>query len=119
MKIYIENLNDSEDEFISHFQKIMILRVIQQIFCEILIGGRTIIYNDSFFESTNIMKNVQNDSSRFEGSLHEMVSKKPFMNQEISYMNGNGEMKLSTLYAYTKEFLSIIEIEKKKVSHML
>ena len=59
------------------------------------------------------MKNVQNDSSRFEGSLHEMVSKKPFMNQEISYMNGNGEIKLSNVSDYIKSFLSIIKIEIK------
>ena len=42
-----------------------------------------------------------------------MVSKEPVINQEISYINGNGEMKLSTVSDYMKEFLSIIEIERK------
>ena len=41
------------------------------------------------------------------------------MNQEISYINGNGEIKLSTVSAYIGEFLSIIEIDRKKVSHMI
>ena len=47
-----------------------------------------------------------------------MVSKKPFINQEIISINGNGERKLCLVSAHIKEFLSIIEIEKK-VSHMI
>ena len=46
-----------------------------------LIGGRKIVYTDSFFEATNIRDNVQKYYSEFEGLLHEMVSKKQFMNQ--------------------------------------
>ena len=47
----INNLNDSGDDFRSYFQKIVILRVVQQIFCEMLIGGRKIVYTDSFLKS--------------------------------------------------------------------
>ena len=57
---------------------------------------------------------MQNDSSEFEGLLHEMMSKELFINQEISYINFNGERKLSTVSNFMKEFLSINEIENKK-----
>ena len=53
----------------------MILQVIHQILCEMLIGGRKIVNNDTFFEVTNISTNVQNNSSEFEGLLHVTVSK--------------------------------------------
>ena len=59
----------------------MILQVIQQIFCEMLIAGRKIVNSDVFFSVTNISKNIQNDSSDFEGLIHEMVSQKRFSNQ--------------------------------------
>ena len=39
-----------------------------------LIGGRKIVNTYAFFSVTNIGTNVQNDSSEFEGLLHEMVS---------------------------------------------
>ena len=71
----INNLDDSEDNFRSYFQKIVILQIIKQIFCEMLIGGRKIVHPDSLFEATNIRKNVQKYSSEFEGLLHEMMSK--------------------------------------------
>ena len=100
-------MDNSEDEFISYLQKILILRVIQQIFREMLIGGR-FFHADSFFEATNVRKNVKNRSSEFEGLLKKMVSNKPFINQEKSYINGNGEMKISTVSAYIKEFFSIL-----------
>ena len=35
----LTNLDNSTDDYIGHIQEIMILKVIQQIFCEILIGG--------------------------------------------------------------------------------
>ena len=41
-----ENLDNSENEYISYFQKFMILQFIKNIFCEILIGGRNIFYTD-------------------------------------------------------------------------
>ena len=69
----------------------MLMQVIQQIFCEILIGGRKIVNSDVFFSVTNIRKNVQNDSSEFEGLIQEMVSQKPFSNQYICHINLNGE----------------------------
>ena len=62
-----------------------------------LIGGRKIVYTHSFFLSHKYQKNVQNDSSEFEGLLHEIMSKKPFINQEISYINIDDEIKLSTV----------------------
>ena len=37
-----------------------------------------------------------------------MVSKKLFMNQEIRYYNGNGEINLSTVSDYIKQFMSVI-----------
>ena len=82
--------------------KIMILKVIQQIFCEMLIGVRKIVRSDVFFTVTNIRTKVQNDSSEFEGLLHEMVSQKPFIIQEICYIDGNDERKLCTVSAYIK-----------------
>ena len=54
---------------------------------------KKIVHPDYFFEATNIKKNVRNDSSEFEGLLQDMVYKKSFMNQEISYINGNVEKK--------------------------
>ena len=65
-----------------------------------LIGGRNIVNSDVVFDVTNIRTNIQNDYSEFEGLLHEMVSKKPFLSQEICYINGNGERKLCTVSAY-------------------
>ena len=41
-----EYLEDSEDELSSNFQKILILRVVQHIFCEFLIGGRKTVFTD-------------------------------------------------------------------------
>ena len=75
-----EDLEDSEDELSSNFQKILILRVVQHIFCELLIGGGGIVNSDLFFLVTNIRTNVQNNSSEFEGLIHEMVSLKIFSN---------------------------------------
>ena len=104
----IDDLDGSEDEFISYFQKILIMRVIQQIFYEMLICGRKLVYTDSFFEATNIMKNVQNYSSEFDGLFHKMASKEPFINQKISYINRKSEIKISIVSNDIKEFLSII-----------
>ena len=84
-----------------------------------LIGGRKIVNSDVFFAVTNIRTNVQNYSSEFEGLLHEIVSKKPFMSQVICYINGNDETKLWTVSAYIKYILSILEIENKNVSDTL
>ena len=71
--------------------------------------------SDVFFAVTNISTNVQNDSSEFEGLLQEMVSQKPFINQEICHINLNGEKNICTVSTYIKEFLSIVEIENKNV----
>ena len=79
----IESLDNSKDYYRGYIQKIMILQVIQQNFCEMLIDGRKIVNGDVFFKATNIRKNVQNDSSEFEGLIHKMVPKKPFMIQVI------------------------------------
>ena len=50
----INNFDDSGEHFRSYFEKIVILRVVQKIFCEMLIGRRNFIYTDSFFDVTNI-----------------------------------------------------------------
>ena len=80
-KICIENLDNNTYDYNGYVQKIMILQVIKQIFCEMLIGGRKIVNSDVFFSVTNIRTNVQNDSSEFEGLIHKIVSQKPFSNQ--------------------------------------
>ena len=73
------------------------------------------VYIDSFFQVSNIKKNVQNDSSEIEDLLHEMVSKKKVMNKDNSDMNGNDKMKIFTVFIYIEYFLIIIEVEKKCV----
>ena len=65
-----------------------------------LIGGREIVNSDVFFSVTNIRKNVQNDSSEFEGLLQKMVSHKPFINQEICHIILNGEKSICTVSTY-------------------
>ena len=45
----LTNLDNSIDDYNGHIQKIMILQVIEQIFCEILIGGRKIVNSDYIF----------------------------------------------------------------------
>ena len=112
-------MDNSEDDYRGYIKKIMILQVIQQIFCEMLIGGRKIVNSDIFFGVTNIRTSVQSDSSEFEGLLHITVSKKPFMSQEIRYINGNGERKLCTVSAYIKEFLNIVEIDNKNLTYAI
>ena len=56
----IKELDDSEDEFNSNLQKILILRVIQQICFEMLFGRRKIFYTDYFFNSEQIEKRCSN-----------------------------------------------------------
>ena len=43
-------------------------------FCKMLIGGRKIVYIDSFCEVTNSRKVVQNDSLEFDELHHKMLS---------------------------------------------
>ena len=115
----IENMYNIEDEFGTYFWKNMIVQVIQQIFCDMLILGRKIVNNGSFFEGTNIRENVQYDFSELERLLLKIVSKKPFMNQEISYIMWNFEEKLFTVSTYIKAIFSIIEIENKNFTCVL
>ena len=68
-----------------------------------------------FFLVTNVQTNVQNDSTYFEGLIHEMVSLKLFINQEISHIGLNGEKIICVASTYIKEFLSIVEIENKTI----
>ena len=112
-EILLTNLENSTDDYNGNLQKIMILQVIQQILCEMLIGGK-IVNSDVFFLVTNIRTNVQNGSSDFEGIIHEMVSHKPFSNQEICHIDLNGEKIICTVSTYIKEFLIIVEIENKQ-----
>ena len=104
----LENLDNSTDDYRGNLQKIMILQVIQQIFCEMLIGGRKIVNSDVFFSVTNIRTNVQNYSSEFEGLLHKMVSQKPFIIQEICHSNENVERNICTVSAHIKQFFIIV-----------
>ena len=43
------NLDNSLDDYNSHIQKIMILKVIQKMFCEMLIGGRKVVNSNNIF----------------------------------------------------------------------
>ena len=45
----LKNIDNSTDDYNGHIQKIMILQVIQQIFCEMLIGRRKIVNSDGIF----------------------------------------------------------------------
>ena len=110
----IEHMNSSKDDYTSYIHKILILQVIQKISCGMLIGGSKIDNSDIFFGVTNIRTIVKNDYSEFDGLLRQMVLKKPFMSQEMIYINENGERNLCTVSAYIKEFLRILEIENKK-----
>ena len=47
----IEHMYNNEDDYRGYIQKIMILQVIQQIFCEILIGGKRNVDSDMFSKS--------------------------------------------------------------------
>ena len=55
-----------------------------------------------YFSGTNIRTNVQNGSSEFEELLHEMVSQKPFINQDICHINFNGERIIYNVSTYIK-----------------
>ena len=80
----------------------MILQVIQQIFCEMLIGGRKIVNSDNIFLITNIRKNLQEDSSEFEALIQDMISSKFFRNQEICHIDLNGEKIICNVSTYIK-----------------
>ena len=47
--IVLTDLDNILEDYNSDIQKIMILQVIQHIFCEILIGGRKIVNSDNIF----------------------------------------------------------------------
>ena len=53
----MENLHNITDNYNGYIQKIMILQVIQHIFCEMLGGGKK-KFNRAFFSVTNIRTNV-------------------------------------------------------------
>ena len=44
------NLDNSKDDYNGNLQKIMIPQVIQQILCEMLIGGRKFVNSDGFLK---------------------------------------------------------------------
>ena len=62
MNIYCEkitkNMDNIEYDYRCYIQRIIIMQVIQLIFCEMLIGGRKIVNSDIIFEVTNIRTNV-------------------------------------------------------------
>ena len=47
----LTNIDNSKYDYNGDIQKIMILQVIQHIFCEILIGGRKIVNSDVFLNN--------------------------------------------------------------------
>ena len=98
----LTHLDNSIEDYNGNLQKIIIMQVIQHILCEMLIGGRRIVNSDVFFSVTNIRKNVQEYSSKFKGLIHEMVSHKPFSNQDICHINLNGEKIICTVSTYIK-----------------
>ena len=95
--IMLKNIGNSIDDYNDHIQKIMILQVIQQIFCEMLIGGRKIVNSDNIFLITNIRTNVQNDSSAFEALIQEIISFELFRKQDICHIDLNGEKIISSV----------------------
>ena len=54
----IENLDNSEDDYRRYTQNIVILKLIQKIFCEMIIVGRNIAYTYSLFDLTIVRENV-------------------------------------------------------------
>ena len=58
-QILLKNIDNSIDDYNCHIQKIMILQVIQQIFCEMLVRGTNMVNSDGIFLITNIRTNVQ------------------------------------------------------------
>ena len=48
-EIMLTNMDNSTDDYNGHLQKSMILQMIQQIFCEMLIGGEKITKSNGFF----------------------------------------------------------------------
>ena len=54
------------------------------------IGGIKIVCIDSFCEATNIKKDAQNDSSKFDELPHKRLLQEPFNNQEIIFFNKKG-----------------------------
>ena len=55
----LKNLDNSTDDYNGHIQKIMILQVIQQIFCEMLIGGKQNVNSDDICLINNTRTNIQ------------------------------------------------------------
>ena len=51
------------------------------------------MFHKLFLKATYIRKNMQNDSSEFKGLLQNIMSRKPFINQDESYIIVGGEMK--------------------------
>ena len=74
-------MNNNKDGYIYCIQKIIILQVIQEVFREILIGGRKLLALICFLESLISGQMLNMILHHFEGLLHEMVSNKPFMSQ--------------------------------------
>ena len=96
-------MENSKEDDRGYTQKLMILKVIQKILCEILIGGKTLLTVICFLKSLI-------SGQMFKMILHILKG----TSQEMCYINGNGEIKLFTVSANIKEFLGIVEIDNKK-----
>ena len=106
----LTNLYNSTDDYNGNLQKIIILQVIKFFLWNVKWRKKN-CEQWCVFSVTNIRTNFQNDSSEFEGLIHEIVSHKSFSNQEICHINLNDEKSICTVSTYIKKYLSIVEIE--------
>ena len=60
---------------------------------------------------------MKNYPSEFYWLLHEMVSKEPFINQEINYIDEKGRMDYYNFTYYIVETLRMKSIEKHNVKY--
>ena len=98
----ITYLDNSTDDYNGHILKILILQVIQHIFCVMLIGWEKIVNSDGIFSITNMRINAQEDSLQFEALIHEILSVKKNCNEEICHIDLNCEKRICTVSTYIK-----------------
>ena len=100
----LNGLKIERQHFVHDFQRIMILRELQNIFGEIYLGRKKTISTDMFFILANITTNCQMDASEFEGLLYTILSEEPFANHRLDMTDGNEEYTISD---YVSQHFSI------------
>ena len=60
----------------------------------------------------NISKDAKNDYSEFDGLLHEIVSKEPFIKKMISYINKKYEINFYNFTDYIRNVLNTTGIDR-------